>query len=390
MLELRYGPGKCLHHYFYWLHPQIGLTHLRLQTWLPHSVHVCLNGREWLARQLTAEGIRFEQRDNCLVHVDDPHRAQALLIAQMRTNWTTLLNGLLWEAHPTCQTLYQGRPLHYYWSAEETEWATDVMFRSSPSLARVYPRLVRHAMTTFGCGDVLRFLGRSPRAYKKGEISSSLKTRSEGIRVKHEVNGNSVKMYDKQQTVLRVETTINNPRDLKVLRRREGQRQGPKKWQTMRKGVADLHLRSQVSQHANERYLESLSKVDLTASLAETVKPLCRPTKWRGRNVRGLQPFHADDCALLTAIARGEFALSGFRNRDLHPLLCGTTTVDETTARRQSAKITRLIRILRAHGLVSKVPKSHRYRITDRGRIAVTALIAAQNAAVQRLTELAA
>src|SRR5262245_58631174 len=202
MLELRYGPSKCLHHYFYWLHPRFGLAHLRLQTWLPLGVHVCLNGREWLVRQLTAEGIPFEQRDNCLVQVDDPQRAQALLTGQLRTKWTALLDGLLQETHPTSQRLFQGRPLHYYWSAEETEWATDVMFRSPRSLERIYPRLVRQAVTTFRCGDVLRFLGRSPRAYKQGEISSSLKTRPEGVRVKHEVNRNSVKMYDKQQTVL--------------------------------------------------------------------------------------------------------------------------------------------------------------------------------------------
>jgi hypothetical protein len=197
-------------------------------------------------------------------------------------------------------------------------------------------------------------------------------------------------MYDKQETVLRVETTINHPRDLKVLRRKEGQRQGARKWRTMRKGVADLHDRTRVSQQANERYLDALSKVDLTASLAETVQPLCRPTKWHGRNVRGLQPFHSDDSALLAIIARGEFTLNGFRNRDLRPLLFGTTPVNETTARRQSAKITRLIRMLRAHRLVAKLPKSHRYRLTDTGRTTVTALIAAQNAAVQRLTELAA
>ena len=50
-LELRQGPGKCLHQYFYFLHPQFGLMHLRLQTWLPLTINICINGRDWLANQ---------------------------------------------------------------------------------------------------------------------------------------------------------------------------------------------------------------------------------------------------------------------------------------------------------------------------------------------------
>ena len=83
-----------------------------------------------------------------------------LLDEQLRTNWTRLLNGLLRRAHPAHAKLLGESPLDYYWSAEETEWATDVMFRSRKSLARLYPRWLAHAMTTFSSTDVLRFLGR--------------------------------------------------------------------------------------------------------------------------------------------------------------------------------------------------------------------------------------
>lgn len=389
-LELRYGPSKCLHQYFYWLHPQFGLTHLRLQTWLPLTVHVCLNGREWLARQLTAEQIPFEQRDNCFTDVADVARAQTLLDQQLRTNWASMLNGLLGNVPQAHATLLKGKPLDYYWSAEETEYATDILFRSRESLAKIYPRLVRHAMTAFGSGDVLRFLGRSVRAMKKGEIDSTLKTRAEGVRVKHEVNGNSVKMYDKQETVLRVETTINHPHDLKALRRKEGQTKGPKKWRMLRKGVADLRPRTQISRKTNERYFDALAQVDLTASLVETVQPLCQPTRWHGRRVRGLRPLEAGDSALLVAISRGEFMLHGFRNRDLRPLLFCSHSASAATVRRQSTRITRLIRVLRAHRLIRKLPRSHRYQLTRKGRETVTALIAAQNASIERLTQLAA
>lgn len=255
LLELRYGSMKCLHHYFYLLDRHLGLMHLRLQTWAPFTVHVCINGREWLARQLAAKRIPFQQRDNCFVDVGCSRRAQTLLDSQLRTDWAGLLDGLLRKVHPTHATLFGDRPLDYYWSADETEWATDVLFRSRKALAHVYPRLLRYAMTTFGSGDVLRFLGQAPRvrSCKTAEITSCLKTRPEGTRVKHARNRNSLKMYDKQETVLRVETTINDPRDLKVLRPKEGEPAGRKQWRRLRKGVADMHRRAEVSQKSNER-----------------------------------------------------------------------------------------------------------------------------------------
>jgi hypothetical protein len=391
-LELRYGPAKCLHQYFYLRHRHLGLVHVRLQTWLPFTVHVCVNGREWLARELRHHGTPFEQRDNCLTDVGDVQAAQRILDSQLRVNWSGLLDGLLAQVHPTHPSLFGPRRLEYYWSAEETEWATDVLFRSRASLERVYPRWVRHALTTFGSGDVLRFLGRSPRlnSYKAAEIQSTLKTRPEGTRVKHQLNRNSVKMYDKQQTVLRVETTVNDPRDLKVLRPKEGDPHGRKTWRRLRKGVADLHRRAEVSQKTNERYLQALATVEASASLEEVVQPLCQSTRWKGQRVRALRPFEPDDQAFLTAIGRGEFTLNGFRNRDLRPLLYGSKNLPPEEAKRQSAKITRLIRLFRAHGVIRKVPKTHRYQLSERGRLIVTALHAAQNASVKKLTELAA
>jgi hypothetical protein len=392
LLELRYGPMKCLHYYFYLLDERLGLTHLRLQTWAPFTIHVGFNGREWLARQLAAEGIGFEQRDNCFVDVADPQRAQALLNEQLRTNWKRLLNDLLTQLHPAHKTLFGQRPLDYYWSAEETEVATDILFNSRESLARQYPRWLRQAITTFGSGDVLRFLGQSPkvRYCKTAEITTALKTRPEGVCVKHARNRNSVKMYDKQETVLRIETTINNPRELKALRPKASEPKKRKCWQRLRKGVADLHRRAKLSQQSNERYLEALATVDQSASLAETVRPLCQRTRWKGRPVRGLQPLKSDDSQLLAAISRAEFLITGFRNGDLRPLLFGTVGVSRDEARRQSTKITRLIRMLRAHGLIRKIPQTHRYRLTPNGQIAITALTAAQHATIQALTKLAA
>ena len=212
---------------------------------------------------------------------------------------------------------------------------------------------------------------------------------AEGTRVKHAINRNSIKMYDKQQSVLRVETTINNPRDMKVYRVKETAPAGPKEWLRLRKGVADLHRRAEVSQKSNERYLETLAAVEHDEPLGETVRPICQPTAWHGRRVRALQPLSPDDSRLLAAVVRGEFALNGFRNRDLRPLLFGDGAVSPDEARRQSSKITRLLRLLRGHGLIQKVPKTHRYTLTDPGRQTITALQIAQQTSTQQLAKLA-
>jgi len=393
-LELRPHKGKCLHQYFYYLHPDWGWSHLRLQTWLPFNIHVVINGRDWLARQLQQAGVAYEKRDNCFVNVADPERAQQLLTSQLQTNWGQSLDHFRQLVHPAHERMFGDPPLpHYYWSADETEWATDVMFRSGTDLAGIYPALVRHGIMTFGSQDVLRFLGRRSRVehFSKQAIHSQLKSRPEGTRIRHQMGHNSIKMYDKQESILRVETTINDARGIKSYRSPEGDPDGPKQWRMLRKGVADLPRRAQVSQAANTRYLEALSTVDHAESLQMTTASLSRPTAWKGRRVRALNPMSSEDSRLLQAVSRAEFHIHGFGNRDLRPLLFDHTASSTTwEGHRQSAKVTRLLRLLRGHKLISKINRSHRYRLTKQGRIQITALLAAQQANTTKLTELAA
>ena len=389
-LELRLTRTKCLHQYFYLQHPQFGRMHLRLQTWLPFTIHLNLNGRDWLAEQLRQAGVEYEQRDNCFVEVADVPQAQQLLNQQLRTPWSSVLEGLRQQWHPTHPELFV-EPQDYYWSADQTEWASDLLFRSPEALAAIYPKLARQAIAGFAAQDVLRFLGRRPEVWRfhTSQLHSSLATRPEGLRVKHQLNHNAVKMYDKQGSVLRVETTINDAADMKAYRSPENNPTAPKEWLPLRKGVADLHRRAEISQASNERYLEALAGVEHPEPLGQTVRDLCRSVTWHDRRARALRPFEPDDSRLLTAINRGEFAIQGFRNRDLRVLLYGEST-DPQTTKRQAGKITRQIRLLRAHGLIHKVPKTHRYQLTDHGRIALTALQAAQQADTRKLLALAA
>ena len=388
-LELVLETRKCLHLYHYFMHPDFGLMHVRVQTWFPFTVDVCLNGREWLARQMTHAGLRYEQRDNCFVRVSDPGRAQALLDAQLRTDWPKVLGALLDQAHPLHAELSAPLGRDYYWSASQTEFATDAMFRDAASLAAVYPQFLHHGIRSFGSADVLRFLGRVQPNGFRGEVTSTLKRRPEGVRLKHVVNGNSLKMYDKQGRVLRVETTIVNPADFRVYRPSETDPEQRNKWQPMRRGVADLWRRAEVSRAANARYLTALASTTHATALAAEAQPLCRPRTVDGRRHRALNPWGADDAALLEAVSAGEFALNGMRNRDLRARLLPATT-DAAERKRQSAAITRRLALLRAHGLLKKVTGTHRWMLTEQGRRVITALLIARQASVDQLTKLAA
>lgn len=390
-LELRGKPSRCLHYYHYFMDAEVGLTYVRLQTWFPFTVHVGMNGREWLARQMDQTGLRYRRRDNCFAWIEDWARGQQLMDEQLRTDWPGLLNRLLQQANPALP-IVDSHPSPYYWSMDEGEWASDLAFASSSSLAELAPRLFRHAWLNFASGDVMRFLGRlgitqsgRPAGHFKGDVVSDLKHRPEGMRIKHRLNRNWIKMYDKQGSVLRVETVINDPRDMRVYRIQEGDESGKKSWQALRKGVADVHRRAQISQAANERYLEALATVDDSRSLAELAEAVCEPVIWQGKRTRGLNPLAKEDARLLEAVNRGEFAINGFRNRDLRGFLFSTPASNEAERRRQSATITRKLRLLRAHGLIHKVPKTHRYQLSPRGCDIINALLAARQASTAKL-----
>jgi len=405
--RLRLAPRhrKCLHLYHYQFHPLFGFMHARIQTWLPFSVQICLNGREWLARSMDQAGLHYIQRDNCFTWLEQPEPAQRLMDQQVQAAWPALLNGIARSLNPEHEPMFQAFPVEYYWSTYQSEWATDILFRDARTLDRLYPKLVQHGLTTFLSADVMRFLGRNVAASGnlpprlEAEVVTDVKRRAEGVRIKHRLGQNSLKLYDKgkaprpdprEGAVLRAETTINDAAGFKTFRTPEGKPDAEPRWHGMRKGIADLHRRADVSQAANERYLEALASVDDTTSLGEVTARLCRPTRRNGRRARALNPHAPADAALLAAISRGEFCINGLRNRDLRPLLFGAAPVSKSQQRRQAAAVTRKLALLRAHHLIRKVPHTHRYHLTAAGRIAVTALISARNANTQELTKMAA
>ena len=95
---------KCLHLYHYWVDEQVGMMNVRIALWLPFGVKVCINGREWLSRQMDGAGIKYERRDNCFTWVSDLERAQGLLDEQLKTDWPGLMDRVVSRSHPAWKT----------------------------------------------------------------------------------------------------------------------------------------------------------------------------------------------------------------------------------------------------------------------------------------------
>jgi hypothetical protein len=201
----------------YLIDAEFGFMHVRVQAWIPYEIQIYVNGREWLARQLDAAGVGYRRYDNALLSVEDPEIADTLCDKLAHRPWPRLLNAFARRVNPLLTKSTAAGFGGYYWVLDQAEIATDVMFQTRPQLFAIWPDLVRHASVNLSSTDVLRFLGRKLHPALKAEVLTEAKRRPEGWRIKHRLARNWVKVYDKA-SVLRVETTINNPREFRVLR----------------------------------------------------------------------------------------------------------------------------------------------------------------------------
>jgi hypothetical protein len=159
--------------------------------------------------------------------------------------------------------------------------------------------------------------------------------------------------------------------------------------QALRKGVADIPLRAQVSQEVNDRLMDELSTFTNKTPLSELLAPHVHSRTKDGRRVRALD-ISGKDRELLQAISDPAFTVSGITNAVLRKKFCSTTWGAGRTDKQLSARITRHLCLLRDHGLIRKVPNRHRYHLTDRGRQLTSALHAMLSVSTEQLLDIAA
>jgi hypothetical protein len=330
---------KCLILYYYFLDRDFGLIHVRLQTWFPLQRQVYVNGHEWLARKLTQHGVRYTKHDNAFLWLEDFPRAQRFADRFVSLPWVALLDRDARRVNPLLRDVLT--PMQYYWMTTQSEYATDLVFKSRQHLTEFFPGLLAHSTLCFSAREVMSFLGRKWHGKFEGEVvtdQEDLRGRVPGCRVKHRMKRNWLKMYDKAGWILRVETVINDPEEFRVGRRvrRRGRRRT--EWVPLRKSVAYLFRYRDVSLPSNARYLNALAQVEDPTSGLRGLDAITT----RKRLTKAFNPVARPAGQLFTALMSGEYAVHGFANRDLRSKLAATAIRLSDDPTRQSAQVSRL------------------------------------------------
>jgi hypothetical protein len=369
-LEVVRRRRKCRQFYLYVIDDQLGFCHIRLQSWFPFEIQIWANGHEMLARVLDRHHRRYLRAGNCFVRMSNWQAAQRLADKLAARRWPRLLNHLANWVNPHLPAFSHAGFGGYYWVADQVEVATDVAFDTRPALEHILPSLFAHAASAFSAEDVLRFLGRKLTPALAAEVCTDARRRPQGWRIKHRMGRNHVKVYDKV-SVLRVETTVNDPVQFRVLRVQDGHRT----WCPMRKGVADLYRFYQVGRACNERYLQALASAPDHRDGIVALERLCRPRTNHGRRHARLNPIDPTHLALFKAVLAGEHVIVGFRNIHIQRRLWPRPPTDDVEAKRRCAYVSRQITKLRGHGLIAKVPRHRLYRVTPYGQRVMSAAI---------------
>jgi hypothetical protein len=352
---LKNDSGKCLHYYFYFIDPALGLCYLRVPTWCPFRLQFYFNGHNWLAAKLAKAGVVFELTDNAFTRLDDFAAAQKLADDFSVQNLHRVLDRYAQLYCPAIQDLRAT----YHWSVMQVEYATDLLFRSREDLRFLYDALSRTAIHAVKAAQVATFLGRKLHGRYEGEVGNQFHTRIEGTCIKHRMGPASVKLYDKFGRILRIETTTN---DLSFFQhhRTVEHRDGTRRFQLapLKKSIYSLQpdLKNLLAA-ANNRYLDFLADVDDPTVAIKSLAKIADPVATHRRSYPGYNFFRANDQLLFQTLLRGEHCISGFRNKHLSVRLNKTT-----------AQISHALKRLRLHGLIKRVGRSYKYYLTDLGR----------------------
>jgi hypothetical protein len=209
-----------------------------------------------------------------------------------------------------------------------------------------------------------------------------------GARIRHWVYKNSLKFYN-EQNVLRFEFTMNDPTKFRIHRTVTGSDSGEKKYLPMRKGIADIVVRTQVCSDRIKNFTEQVASLDEDISVGELLAKVTQPIKSDGKRYRGLD-VTGKDLTLLKAIADPKYNVDAITNKHLQSALAGTAWANGLQGRGLSGRISRHLRLLREHGLIKKLPNQHRYMLTAKGRLLTTALNQFLGANISDLSKLAA
>jgi hypothetical protein len=336
------------HYYFYLLDRDWGPAFLKIGTYLPYPVKLCLNGHEWVKQRRRRQHLRFESLDNGFLTCADPPALQTTCDALAATDVQTFLDRwshrLPWPLTPTDRVAGYDHRL----AICQLEVSLTHVF-DRPLQGRHFFEAVIRENLDLGRPDRvgLLFPVRLTRATPPPLYGYRTRVITDGVQpsLPIEYKSSHVKQYFKEEHALRTETTINNPMDFYV-----------------RKGIDNLpHLRD-LGDGVNRKLLEAERLSHHCVLTQQALHRLQQPTFANGQRVPALRFGDPRVMALLQALCTFTHLPHGFRNRDLRPRVAALLGRPHS-----AAQMTYDLRRLRLKGLIHRIPATHRYTATTYG-----------------------
>jgi hypothetical protein len=336
------------HFYFYGIDDDFGPFFLKFCTYFPYNAKLCINGHEYVKRQLDKQGIPFEALDNGILSCADPKRLQQICNGLSAAKIDTLLRKWLARVPHPFTSKDRAAGYRYDLSMLQAEFSlTQVLDR--PLTGRVFFEEVIRENLDIGRPDHVqlifqrRITKQTPGRFRTRVITEGV-VPSLHIDYKH----SRIKQYHKEGRALRTETTINDPRDFDIGKR-----------------LSNLPALRRIGFQANRRLLD-VQRISQDCALGEDAfQGVNQPVEVDGQRASGLRYADTAVQALFSALLVFHLLPRGFSNRDLRnhwaPLL-GKAPEDMTPG-----QMTYHLRRLRLHGLIERIPQTHRYRVTRRG-----------------------
>lgn len=333
------------HYYFYCVDRDFGPLFIKLGSYFPYTGKVCLNGHEYLKRQLAQEEIAYEALDNGVLSCSDPQRAQQICDELTAPKIEAVIRKWLRRLpHPFTAKDRQAN-YRYDISILQSEFSlTQVLDR--PVQGRVFFEQVIRDNIDLGRPDRVqlifnrRIIKRTPGRFRTRVITQGVIPN-----LYIDYKSTRIKQYYKEGRALRTETTINNTSDFGV-----------------RKRLKNLPELREVGFQANRRLLD-VQRTSHDCWIGEDVfRGIHQPVDVDGRRAPALRFGDSRALALLCCLVLFRLLPRGFTNRDLRQHVAPILGRELS-----SGQMSYDLRRLRLHGFLEKVPKSHRYHVTEMG-----------------------
>jgi hypothetical protein len=344
--------GMVNHFYIYVVDRDFGPFFLKFCSYFPYNAKLCLNGHEWAKRQATQAGIGHTALDNGFAALHDPAdlpRLQGICDRFGPEQVDGLLRKRLAMVPHPFSAADRAAGYRYEIAVWQAEFSlTQVLDR--PISGRVFfEQVIRDNLDAGRPDQVALIFNRRVRRDTPGPFRTRVITEGVTPSLHIDYKRTKIKQYHKEGRALRTETTINDTRDFGIGKR-----------------LTNLPALREIGFSANRRLLgvQRLSHNPIRAAEAFTAvhEPIITDT---GQRTAGLRLGDRRVHALLQALLVFRLLPAGFRNRDLRELLGGL--LGRTPGAITAGQVSYDLRRLRAHGLITRIPRTHRYRLTDTG-----------------------